>query len=69
VAEGCLSHGPGDASKAAYNRAEMVDRRRKVIQAWADFLDGKHAANVVPLKRACATLSATSPPATLSATL
>jgi hypothetical protein len=52
VAEGCLSHGPGDATKAAYNRADMVDRRRVVMLAWADFLDGKHAANVVPLKRA-----------------
>jgi integrase len=52
LAEMCLSHGPGDATKAAYNRAEMVDRRRVVMQAWADFLDGKHAANVVPLKRA-----------------
>jgi integrase len=52
VAEMCLSHGPGDATKAAYNRADMVDRRRKVMQAWADFLDDKHAANLVPLKRA-----------------
>jgi integrase len=52
VAEGCLSHGPGDATRAAYNRGEMVDRRRVVMQAWADFLDGKHAANVVQLKRA-----------------
>jgi integrase len=52
LAEMCLSHGPGDATKAAYNRGEMVDRRRAVMQAWADFLDGKHAANVVPLKRA-----------------
>jgi integrase len=52
VAEGCLSHGPGDATKAAYNRGEMVERRRKVMQAWTDFLDGKDAANVVPLRRA-----------------
>jgi hypothetical protein len=52
LAEMCLSHGPGDATKAAYNRAGMVDRRRVVMQAWADFLEGKQAANVVPLKRA-----------------
>jgi integrase len=52
LAEMCLSHGPGDATKSAYNRAEMVERRRVVMQAWADFLDGKHSADVVPLKRA-----------------
>jgi hypothetical protein len=51
IAEACLSHGPGDATKAAYNRAKMVDRRRVVMQAWADFLDGKHAANVIPLPK------------------
>jgi integrase len=50
LAEMCLSHGPGDATKAAYNRADMVERRRKVMQAWSDFLDGKQAANVVPLR-------------------
>jgi integrase len=44
VAEACLSHGPGDATKAAYNRAEMVTRRRVVMQRWSDFLDGKEAA-------------------------
>jgi integrase len=54
VAEACLSHGPGDATKAAYNRAEMVARRRVVIQNWSDYLNGKEAAEmkVVPLKRA-----------------
>jgi hypothetical protein len=49
--EGCLSHGPGDATKAAYNRGQMIARRRVVMQAWADFLDGKHAANVIPLPK------------------
>jgi hypothetical protein len=33
VAEGCLSHGPGDATKAAYNRADTVERRRPAVQA------------------------------------
>jgi hypothetical protein len=44
------SHGPGDTTKAAYNHAAMVTRRRAVMEVWADFLDGKHAAIVVPLK-------------------
>jgi hypothetical protein len=55
VAECCLAHAKGDSTVAAYNRAEMVQRRRVVMQAWADYLDGKEAeasAKVVPLKRA-----------------
>jgi integrase len=47
VAEACLSHGPGDATKAAYNRAEMVARRRTVMQEWANYLDGKEAESKV----------------------
>jgi hypothetical protein len=37
--------------EAAYNRAPMVDRRRALMQAWADFGDGKDAANVVAFER------------------
>jgi hypothetical protein len=51
LAEACLSHGPGDAAKVAYNRAEMVERRRVVMQAWAAFLAGKPDANVIPLPK------------------
>jgi hypothetical protein len=35
-----------------YNQATMLKRRRPVMQAWADFLDGAAADNVLPLKRA-----------------
>jgi hypothetical protein len=52
VAEGCLSHGPDGPNKAAYNRAEMVNRRRAVMQQWSDFLAGRDSADMVPLKRA-----------------
>jgi integrase len=51
LAEMCLSHGPGDATKAAYNRDDVVERRRVVMSRWADFLDGKDSAAAVPLKR------------------
>ena len=26
--------------RAAYNRAQRIDERRKMMQAWADYLDG-----------------------------
>jgi integrase len=51
VAESALAHSLGGV-EAAYNRAAMVERRRPVMAAWADFLDGASAANVLPLKRA-----------------
>jgi integrase len=34
-----LSHAPRDAVRAAYNYAEYLPERRKMMQAWADFLD------------------------------
>jgi integrase len=40
VSEACLAHGAGDAVVQAYNRAEMVERRRAVMQRWADFVSG-----------------------------
>ncbi len=47
-----LAHGERDAVRAAYNYAEHLPVRRKMMQAWADYLDGlKTGADVVPLKR------------------
>src|SRR3984893_14397715 len=38
--------------RAAYNKAQRLPERRKMMQAWADYLDGLRAgANVVPIKR------------------
>jgi integrase len=56
VAEACLSHVAGNSVVQAYQRSSMLERRRPVMQAWADFLDGKEAAsaddNVVALRTA-----------------
>ena len=47
-----LAHGERDEVRAAYNYAEYLPERRKMMQAWADYLDGlRVGANVVPLKR------------------
>jgi integrase len=35
-----LAHKPRDKVRAAYNRAERLAERRKMMQAWADYLDG-----------------------------
>jgi integrase len=46
-----LAHGERDEVRAAYNYAQHLPERRKMMQSWADFLDGLRAGgNVVPLK-------------------
>jgi integrase len=47
-----LAHAERNKVRAAYNRASRLAERRKMMQAWADFLDGLRAGgNVVPLRR------------------
>jgi integrase len=51
VIERQLAHAENNKVRAAYNRAEYLSERRKMMQAWADYLDGlKRGANVVPLR-------------------
>jgi integrase len=50
VIERQLAHAERNKVRAAYNRASYLPERRKMMQAWADYLDGLAAgANVVPL--------------------
>lgn len=47
-----LAHAERNKVRAAYNRATRLPERRKMMQAWADYLDGLRAAgNVVTLHR------------------
>jgi integrase len=46
-----LAHAERNKVRAAYNRAQRLDERRKMMKAWADYIDGLRAGNnVVPLK-------------------
>jgi integrase len=46
-----LAHAPRDAVRAAYNRAQYLDERRRMMQSWADYLDSLRAgATVLPFK-------------------
>lgn len=38
VLEHCLSHRLGDESEQSYWTSDMVDRRREVLEAWADYI-------------------------------
>lgn len=49
VIEAQLAHAERNAVKAAYNRAAYLTERRKLMQDWADYLDGlRQGADVIP---------------------
>ncbi len=56
VIERQLAHAPRNKVKAAYDRAQHVAERRKMMQAWADYLDAlkakKTGTKVVPISSA-----------------
>ena len=35
-----LAHTPGNSAEMAYFRSDLLDQRRELMQAWADYLDG-----------------------------
>lgn len=49
-----LAHGERDPVRAAYNYAEHLHERRRMMQVWADYLDSLTAgsSNVVPIRAA-----------------
>jgi integrase len=53
VIEACLAHREANRVRAAYNRAQFSAERRKLLEAWAAYLDGREpAANVIELANA-----------------
>ena len=40
VAEACLSHQVKNEVEAAYARSDLLERRREVMQLWADYVTG-----------------------------
>ena len=47
-----LCHMPKDQVRAAYNRAQYMEERRKMMQSWADYLEGlKNGAQVIAFKK------------------
>jgi len=47
-----LAHAVKDPNGRAYNRTAHIAERRKMMQVWADYLDGlKAGAKIIPLKR------------------
>lgn len=53
VIERQLAHAERNKVRAAYNRAQYLDERTRMMQAWADYLDGLRAgsSNVIPIRQ------------------
>jgi len=50
-----LAHAERKKVRAAYNRAQRLEERRNMMQAWADYLDGlRQGATVIPIRRSAA---------------
>ncbi len=48
-----LAHAERNSVRAAYNYAEFMPERKKMMQAWADYLDGiKAGAKIIPIRAA-----------------
>ena len=51
LAETALAHAFGDATERAYRRGDALDKRRKLMVAWAGFCEPRKGATVVPIRR------------------
>jgi len=46
-----LAHAERNSVRAAYNYAEFMPERKKMMQAWADYLDAiKAGAKIIPIR-------------------
>jgi integrase len=51
VSEAALAHASGDKIEAAYARSAVLDKRRKLMEAWAVYCAAPKVAKVVALRR------------------
>jgi integrase len=52
LAEAALAHVLSDKTEAAYQRGDQFEKRRKMMQAWAAFLEVENGATVTSIKKA-----------------
>lgn len=52
VAEAALAHSLSSATEAAYQRGDIFDKRRKLMDAWSDYcLTGSTTGKVIPINK------------------
>jgi integrase len=50
VAEAALAHSLGDKTEAAYRRGEALEKRRALMEAWAQFCTAEPDEKVIALR-------------------
>lgn len=55
VAEAALAHVVGDKAEQAYRRSDALEKRRALMEAWANYIEPNTADNVVQFKKQAAT--------------
>ena len=51
VTETALAHVIGDKAEQAYRRSDALEKRRKLMEAWAAYCEPRGSANVVQLRK------------------
>ena len=51
ITETALAHVIGDKAEQAYRRSDALEKRRKLMEAWAAYCEPRTTGNVVPLKK------------------
>ena len=52
IAEAALAHVVGDKAEQAYRRGDALEKRRAMMEAWAQWCEPKAGSNVVPFGKA-----------------
>jgi integrase len=52
IIEKALAHLVGDETERAYDRGHLLDKRRKLMDAWADYVTRPTTAIVIPMRTA-----------------
>ena len=50
VTETALAHVLGDKAEQAYRRSDALEKRRKLMEAWANYCEPKKAGDVVQIR-------------------
>jgi hypothetical protein len=51
ICEAALAHVRKDKAHAAYQRGDLLKKRRRLMEAWATYCERSPVAGVVPLRR------------------
>jgi integrase len=51
VAETALAHVIGDKAEQAYRRSDALEKRRKLMEAWAAYCEPKTSSNIVQIRK------------------